>query len=257
MDTALVRPVPDSFSRALVGEPGAALDPDRARRQHADYVAMLDAAGYRIEAVAGDEAHPDCVFIEDTAVVLGSVAVIARSGASSRRGETAPVRDALANQFPIATIDAPGTLDGGDVMQVGGKVYVGHSERSNPAAIEQLKEIATGYELEVTAVRVHDGLHLKSSVVPLDAETVLITPDSVDEDALNGLRIVREAPTERFRASALPMRDGRLLMTTSAPATSEMLASIGYDVVAADVTELQAADGGLTCMSILFREPAR
>jgi dimethylargininase len=257
MDTALVRPVADSFSRALVGEAGSALDPDRARRHHADYVALLDSAGYTIEEVAGDEAHPDCVFIEDTAVVLGSVAVIARSGASSRRGEAAPVRDALTARFSIATIDAPGTLDGGDVMQVGGKAYVGHSARTNPAAIEQLAEIATGCGLEVTTVRVHDGLHLKSSVLPLDAETVLVTPNSVDEDALNGLRIVREAPTERFRASALPMRDGRLVITTSAPATSEMLASIGYDVVPIDVTELQAADGGLTCMSILFHEPVR
>ena len=257
MDTALVRPVADSFSRALVSESESALDPDRARRQHADYVALLDSAGHTIEEVAGDEVHPDCVFIEDTAVVLGSVAVIARSGASSRRGEAAPVRDALGNRFSIATIDAPGTLDGGDVMQVGGKVYVGHSARTNPAAIEQLAEIATGCGLEVTTVRVHDGLHLKSSVLPLDAETVLVTPDSVDEDALNGLRIVREAPTERFRASALPMRDGRLLVTTSAPATSEMLASIGYDVVPIDVTELQVADGGLTCMSILFHEPVR
>jgi dimethylargininase len=134
---------------------------------------------------------------------------------------------------------------------------VGHSERSNPAGIEQLVEIAAGCGLDVTTVRVHDGLHLKSSVLPLDAETVLVTPDSVDEAALNGLRVVREAPTERFRASALPMRDGRLLITTSAPLTSEMLANIGYDVVPVDVTELQAADGGLTCMSILFRDPAR
>ena len=115
MDIALVRSVTDSFSRALVGEPGSVLDPDRARRQHADYVAVLRSAGYTIEEVAGDEAHPDCVFIEDTAVVLGSVAVIARSGASSRRGEAVPVRDALTGRFSIATIDAPGTLDGGDV----------------------------------------------------------------------------------------------------------------------------------------------
>jgi dimethylargininase len=257
MDIALVRSVTDSFSRALVGESGSVLDPDRARRQHAEYVAVLRSAGYTIGEVAGDEAHPDCVFIEDTAVVLGSVAVIARSGASSRRGEAVPVRDALTGRFSIATIDAPGTLDGGDVMQVGGKVYVGHSERSNPAGIEQLVEIAAGCGLDVTTVRVHDGLHLKSSVLPLDAETVLVTPDSVDEAALNGLRVVREAPTERFRASALPMRDGRLLITTSAPLTSEMLANIGYDVVPVDVTELQAADGGLTCMSILFRDPAR
>ena len=255
-DTALVRPVPGSFARALVGEPGRDLDPERARSQHAGYQQMLRSAGYTIEEVASSEAHPDCVFVEDAAVVVGSIAVITRSGAAPRRGERPPVRDALARRFPIATIEAPGTLDGGDVMQVGGSVFAGRSTRTNPEGIEQLAAIAAGSGLRVATVRVLDGLHLKSAVLPLDAETVLVTPGAVDEEALGDLRILSEAPTERFSASVLPMRDGRLMVTTTAPATAEMLAGLGYSVAPVNVTELQAADGGLTCLSILFAEPA-
>lgn len=257
MDTALVRPVANSFARALVAEPGATLDPSRARAQHSAYVALLRSAGYAIEEVPGDEGHPDCVFIEDAAVVVGSVAVVARSAAKSRRGETGPVRDALASRFSLAPIEAPGTLDGGDVMQIGGSIYVGHSRRTNLAGIGQLAEIAREAGLDVTTVKVDDGLHLKSSVLPLDTETVLVTPNCVDETALRGLRVLSESPTERLRASVLPMRDGRLLITDNAPYTTEMLAGAGYEVTPVDVTELQAADGGLTCMSILFAEPDR
>jgi dimethylargininase len=254
VDVALVRGVPDSFARAIVSEPGSALDVDRARRQHAEYVETLRSAGYTIDEVAADDDHPDCVFIEDTAVVLGSVAVIARCRATSRRGETDPVRAALSDRFAIAMIEPPGTLDGGDVMQIGGSVFVGRSTRTNQQGIDQLAAIAARVDLEVIGVEVRQGLHLKSAVLPLDAETVLTTPNSVEEEKLRGLRVLSEALSERFRASALPMRDGRLLVTSTAPLTAKMLAGAGYHVAPIDVTELQAADGGLTCMSILFAD---
>lgn len=254
MDIALVRGVPDSFTQALVAKEGLALDAERARRQHREYVAVLRSAGYLIEEIVADEDHPDCVFIEDTAVVIGQSAVIARSGAVSRRGETAPVREALAGRFSISTIEPPGTIDGGDVMQVGGSVFVGQSTRTNREGIDQLASIVERPDLTLIAVDVHQGLHLKSSVLPIDDETVLVTHNSVDEEALRGLQILYEAPSERLRASALPISDGRLLITSNAPETTEMLANAGYDVALVDVTELQAADGGLTCMSILFAE---
>jgi len=255
VDTALVRGVPDSFIDALRGGSGPALDADLARKQHGVYVALLESAGYAIEAVAADERHPDCVFIEDTGVVLRSTAVIARSGAPSRRGETPQVAEALASRFSTTTIEPPGTLDGGDVMQIGGSVYVGRSRRTNRNGIDQLAAICAMLDLPVTIVDVHDALHLKSVVLPLDDEAVLTTPNSVDEQALKDLQILYEAESERRRCSALPMRDGRLMVTANAPATADMLAKAGYSVVPIDVSELQAADGGLTCLSIVFREP--
>lgn len=252
-DTALVRAVPDSFAHALHGEAGPALDSHLARRQHAAYVGMLDAAGYVVEQLTADEAYPDGVFIEDIAVVLGPIAIITRSGAPSRRGEAEVVRDALSVRFVIETIEPPGTLDGGDVMQLDGSLYVGRSARTNEHGIAQLAAIAAPLGLAARIVQVHDGLHLKSAVLPVDESTVLVTPNSVDEAPLQGLRILYEEESERHSASALPLRDGRLIVTESAPATGAMLARAGYDIVPIDVSELQAADGGLTCLSILIQ----
>ena len=255
MDTALVRGVPDSFIDALRRKSGPALDADLARNQHGAYVAALESAGYAIETVAADERHPDSVFVEDTAVVVGSTAVIARSGALSRRGETPPVAAALASRFSTTAIVRPGTLDGGDVMQIGGSVYVGRSRRTNRNGIDQLAAICATLDLPVTTVDVDDALHLKSIVLPLDDETVLVTANGVDEEALKDLQVVHQAESKRHRCSALPMPDGRLMVTANAPATADMLAKAGYVVVPIDVSELQAADGGLTCLSIVFREP--
>jgi dimethylargininase len=256
ISTALVRPVPRSFGRALVGRPGTRLDPDRAAQQHAGYVNALRSAGYTIEEIPGDDAYPDSVFVEDAAVVLGATAVATRSGAPSRRGEAPSVRESLARRFNLEHIEAPGTLDGGDVMQVGGSVYVGRSTRTNASGIEQLGEIASRLGIPVVPVEVCEGLHLKSSVLPLDDETVLVTPASVDEEALGRLRILHAPMEGGRRPSALPLRNGNVLVPAANPAASAILVAHGYDVTPIEVGALQAADGGLTCMSILFEEPS-
>jgi dimethylargininase len=255
VEVALVRPVPDSFVGAIRVAGGPGLDVALAREQHRGYVTMLESAGYLVETVASDEHYPDCVFIEDTAVVLGPIALIARSGAPSRRGESGPVAEALSSRFSITAVAAPGTLDGGDVMALGNAVFVGRTRRTNDDGIAQLAAVCATIGLPLTTVVVHHGLHLKSVVLPLDDETVLVTPNSVDEGALHGLRILYEADTERHRCSALPLHDGRLLVTAGAPATADMLATVGFAVVPVDISELQAADGGLTCLSIIIDEP--
>ena len=131
-------------------------------------------------------------------------------------------------------------------------IYVGISERTNHEGISQLRPVAASQGLALQSVKVVDTLHLKSAVLPVDSETVVVTSDSVDEPALGGLRIIYEDAAERHRFSCLPMFNGRLLATASSPRTNETLAAAGYLVDPIDVSELQAADGGLTCMSILF-----
>lgn len=250
--TALIRPVPDSFEQALVREGRPSLDVSRARDQHDQYRAQLERSGYQVEVVPSDDAHPDCLFIEDTAVVLGNVAVVTIPGAAARRGETPPVAEALGRHFALERIAAPGTLDGGDVMITDHALYVGRSERTNDHGIDQLRQIAAAQGLELIQVGVQGTLHLKSAVLPVDDETVVVTPDAVDEAALDGLRLIYEAGSERNRFSALPLVDARLLVTANAPKTSELVAGLGIEVSPIDVSEIQAADGGLTCMSILF-----
>lgn len=251
MQTALIRGVPNTFDQAIV-RGGRRPDVRRARQQHDAYRGALEVAGYRIEKIAADNHYPDCVFVEDTAVVLGDVAVIARPGAPSRLGEVGPVHDLLRTLFTVETIEEPGTLDGGDVMLMGGKVYVGLSDRTNEAGIEQLGSIAKGRGLDLIAIPVSGVLHLKSAVLPVDAETVVVTPGTVDETLLDGLRIVREIEHERGLFSALPLASGQVLVTDSAPDTVSQVADLDLDVRPIDISEILAADGGLTCMSILF-----
>lgn len=252
MPTALVREVGESFARALA-DPGAPdVDVALARAQHDRYRAELAGAGYRVEALAADEACPDGVFIEDTAVVLGETAVLARPGAPSRQAEVGAVAEVLAGDFGLVEIEPPGTLDGGDVFLAGNTLYAGLSRRSNQSGVDQLSRAATEAGLEVVQVPVGDTLHLKSAVLPLDEETVLVTRGGAEEEPLARLRIVHEDDQERYLCSVLPLGNGRLLVTASAPRTADLLAGLGYEVVPIDISEFQAKSGGLTCLSILF-----
>jgi dimethylargininase len=236
----------------LVRHGRPALDLAGARAQHDQYRRLLEQAGHIIRVVPSDEAHPDCVFIEDTAVILGTVALITRPGAESRRGETPPVERALEGRFHIAHINTPGTLDGGDVLIMGGSAYVGRSSRTNDEGIDQLRAVAHHQGFGLVTVDVEEVLHLKSAVLPIDQETVVVTPRTVNEAGLRGLRILYEDDDERHRFSALPLADGTVMVTASAPKTVAMVAAQGADVVPIEVSHIQAADGGLTCMSIIF-----
>ncbi len=251
MATALIRQVPKCFDRALVREGRPAIDVELARRQHDEYRRRLEEAGYTIEVVPPDESHPDCVFVEDTAVIVGSVALITRPGAPERRGETEPVAAALSG-FPLVRVNAPATIDGGDVLTAGDTLYVGRSSRTNDGGIGQLRAVASDQGFGVIVVDVHDTLHLKSAVLPVDAETVVVTRGAVDEEKLADFRIVYESDSEPHRFSALPLRDGTVLVTASAPATAARVVALGHRVVPIDVSQIQAADGGLTCMAVLF-----
>jgi dimethylargininase len=251
--TALIRPVPDSFPQALVRHGQPVIDLGLARAQHQQYVRHLEESGHAVQVVPADEAHPDCVFIEDTAVILGEAALITRPGADSRRGETGPVEEALAKRFDIARVNAPGTLDGGDVLIVHEIVYVGRSARTNNEGIDQLRAVAHLQGLQVVTVDVEDVLHLKSAVLPIDEETVVVTPRTVDETKLDGLQIIYEHEEERHLFSALPLADGTVMVTAAAPQTSARVGSRGVELVPIDVSQFQLADGGLTCMSIIVR----
>lgn len=213
--TALIRAIPSSFANALVRHGRPSLDPAIARQQHSEYRTRLAGAGYAITEIPADEGCPDCVFIEDTAVIIGSVAVITRPGAPSRRPETPPVAKALESHRTIISIESPGTIDGGDVFTMNDTVYVGLSERTNQEGIAQLKPVAASQDLRIQVVKVVDTLHLKSAVLPVDGETVVVTPNSVDQPALGDLRILYEDAAERHRFSGLPMFNGRLLATAS------------------------------------------
>ncbi len=252
MMRAWVRGVPNCFDGAIIGESGRKPDVAKARLQHDDYVLRLEDSGLDVERVAVDESHPDCVFIEDTAVLMGDQVVLCRPGAEARRGEVDAVGEALRGHFEVTTLTEPATLDGGDVMVINDVAYVGQSERTNEAGIDQLSEVAASEGMRTVAIGVSGVLHLKSAVLPVGGEAVAVARGTVDESKLESLRLLRVADDERAQFSALPLAD-RLLVTASAPQTGRHLETLGFDVDVIDVSEILAADGGLTCMSIIER----
>jgi dimethylargininase len=202
--------------------------------------------------LTADSRFPDSVFVEDPVVVVGRTALITRLGAASRVGEEVLVAEKLASHLDIVSMAPPATLEGGDVFIVNETVYVGRSERTNQEGINQLSEIAAQHQLGVVPVDVSGVLHLKSSVLPIDSETVVVTPGTVDESKLAAFRVIHENVTERHKFSALALQTGVVIVTHNAPRTSEQVAALGQEVIPVDVSEIQAADGGLTCMSVMF-----
>ena len=235
----------------LVHQQRSAIDVALARRQHRLYEEALAGLGCRVEALPPDPELADSVFVEDAAIVLDEVAVITRPGAESRRPETAAIARALAPYRPLVSIEPPATLDGGDVLRIGRTLYVGLSGRSNQAAIDQLSRALAPFGYAVHGVAVQGCLHLKSAVTAVDDASVLVNPDWVDPEAFTGTRPIEIDPREPGAANVLRIGE-RVIYPASFPATRRRLASAGVDVVEVDVSELQKAEGAVTCCSLVF-----
>lgn len=235
--------------------PRVPIDLDLARQQHAEYVRALESRGCRVLALPAQDDLPDAVFVEDVALVFDEVAVMTRPGAESRRGEGASVAPLLASLRPMRAIEAPGTLDGGDVMRVGRQVYVGRSARSNDEGIEQLRTLLAPFGYRVHAVVTHGCLHLKSAVTVVADDTLLVQPAWVDVAQFAGYRLIEVDPAEEHAANALRIGDG-VIHPLCFPRTRARLEQAGIDVTTVDVSELQKAEGATTCCSLVLRDLA-
>jgi dimethylargininase len=223
------------------------IDYRTAVRQHQEYRALLASLGCEILEIPGDERYPDCVFIEDTAVVLDDVAVITRPGAESRRGEVEAVAEVLANYRRLARIEGPATIDGGDVLVLDDRIYVGRSERTNAEGIEQLRRL-TGRE--VIGVDLHGALHLKTAITRVSKNELLVNRDWVDLAPFARWTLIDVDPSEPFAANAVLLGDV-VIYPEAFPQTHARLAHLDVRTVHAD--ELAKAEGGMTCCSLLLR----
>ena len=228
------------------------IDVATARLQHAGYERLLGVLGCEVRRIAPAPEHPDGVFVEDAAVVVDEVAVITRPGAASRRGETVGVEAALAGLRPIARIEAPGTLDGGDVLVVGRRVFVGRTPRTNDEGIAQLRGILSPHGYTVEGVPVTGCLHLKTAVTALDDATVLVNPAWVDPAAFAPLTAVEVDREEPMAANVLRIGDA-LLYAEAYPRTRAALEARGYRLHLVDASELAKAEGAVTCCSLILR----
>jgi len=228
------------------------IDLDRAVAQHAAYAALLRSLGLEVLELPADPALPDCCFVEDVAVVLDEVALLAMPGAPSRRGEVRAVEEALARFRPLERTRLPATLEGGDVLRVGRRLFVGRSERTNEAGIARLAAVAEPLGYRVVPVTVTGCLHLKSAVTALDDERLLANPAWLDPSPLAGLGVVAVDPDEPGAANVLRV-GGAVVAHPGFPRTIDRLAALGYAVRTLDVSEFVKAEAALTCKSLLFR----
>jgi dimethylargininase len=232
--------------------PRQLIDVAKATAQHQAYRDCLAELRVQVVSLPALPGLPDAVFVEDPAVVLDEVAVISNMGAPSRRPEAASLAEALSRHRPLKFLTEPATLDGGDVLRVGRSVFVGLSRRTNREGFEQLRDLLSLYDYRVEPVEVRGCLHLKSACSYIGNETVLVNRRWIDAQRLRQFKFLDVAEEEPAAANAL-LIDNAVVLPVSFPKTRGLLEEGGFCVRAIDVSELQKAEAGVTCCSLIFR----
>lgn len=250
---ALVRrPAPGLADGLLTHKERVSVDVDLASRQWTGYCHALADAGWQVQEVAPAPDHPDSVFVEDTVVMFGSLAVLTRPGAAERRGETGGTAEHLRGVpgIEVVAIQEPGSLEGGDVLKVGDTVYVGASSRTNAEGIRQLRALLAPRGYRVVAVPLTRALHLKSAVTALPDGTIIGFPPIVDAPSL----FPHFLPVPEEEGLAVVVLDEEtVLMSDAAPASAALVRSLGYAVVTVDIGEFTKLEGCVTCLSVRGR----
>lgn len=230
------------------------IDLDKARAQHAEYEKLLTQLGCKVQRLKAQPTMADSVFIEDTAVVLPELAIIARPGAESRRNEVAAVAEALKPFRKVLRIeDKMATLDGGDVIVAGKKIFIGQTARTNAFGREALVRMTSQFGYQVDGITVSHCLHLKSAACLVAPDTMLINPKWAFKQAFHDFKVIETDPSEPYAANAVLV--GKALVYAEAfPKTRARLEAAGIAVHAIDASELAKAEGGVTCCSLIFPE---
>jgi dimethylargininase len=249
---AIARKPGENFARGLTTNVNS--QPPRYERllkQHGNYLDTLISCGLQVTVLDPLPDFPDAYFVEDTAVVTPDVAVVTNPGADSRKGEVESIARVLANFRKIERILAPGTLDGGDVLQVDNHFFIGVSQRTNKEGAEQLGSILEGFGNTWGTISVGDGLHFKSSVNYVGKNTLIVTPDFAENTELSGYNRIILERDEVYAANTLLVND-RLLTPAGFPSVRKRLEGLGCEIIELETSEMRKMDGGLTCLSIRF-----
>lgn len=255
------------FSRAIVRPPGTnyadgltrialgAPDYERALRQHTSYCDALARCGLELLYLDADERYPDSTFVEDTAVLIPTAAILTRPGAASRTGEVVSIKETLSDLYPrIDSIQEPGTVDGGDVCEAGNHFFIGLSERTNEAGAGQLAAVlmSYGYTSSFVDIRNMKGiLHLKSGLASLGDNSLVAIEALSNREEFRGYELVRVTRDEEYAANCVRVND-YVLVAAEYPVFEQTLRGLGYETIAVEMTEFQKMDGGLSCLSLRF-----
>jgi len=263
-----VRPVPDSYDRCVTTGVEK-IDVALARRQHAEYCKALQRLGLELIWIGGDHTLPDSCFVEDTAVIFGEKAVICNMSTSSRAREVVEVAKVMEKLKQTCYIKPPATIDGGDVLKIDGRVFVGlsartnlhairqlreileNSARTNLHAIRQLREILENSNLEIAPVKVHNVLHLKSACTYLGNDYVILSKGHFDTQILRDYKKIVVARGEKYAADCLAI-NGTVLMAKGYPETKKLVEKEGFCVKELEISEFRKGEGALTCLSIIW-----
>lgn len=224
----------------------------RALLQHAAYIEALRAAGLEVILLAPDPRFPDGCFVEDTAVVLPEIAVISNPGASSRAGETEEMKSVLSQFRRPAPIEPPGTLEGGDVLRVERRFFIGLSRRTNEEGIRQFARIVGQFGYSTKTVKPGPFLHLKSGLAYIGDNRLVAAPAMAAMEEFSGYEIITTRQEEAYAANCLRMAHGTIAIANGHPHITQSIQAAGYGTVELEMTEFQKMDGGLTCLSLLF-----
>ncbi|HEY0407848.1 MAG TPA: arginine deiminase family protein [Pyrinomonadaceae bacterium] len=254
---AITRAVSQQLARCeLTFKDREGVDYERAVRQQEAYRRLLERCGAEVFNLEASDAHPDCCFVADTAVVLDELAIIARMGAAARRGEITAAEKILSNYREVARIEPPATLDGGDVVCLGKQLFVGRSGRTNEQGIAALANLAREFGYQVTPVGVNGSLHLTTACSALDEETVLLNPCWIDDAPFARFRVICGPEQEPWAANT--MRVGETIcVEADAPRTLQLVGRFCPRVEVCDISEFRKAEGSLSCLSLLFRDAGR
>jgi dimethylargininase len=254
MSTAIVRGVPATFDRCIRPRgDDRPIDVALASEQHARYCDTLQSLGLRLIHLDADDRYPDCCFVEDTAVVVGDTAIVCEMGARSRRGEEVAVAGALAGRR-LFRLEPPATMDGGDVIFLGGRLFVGLTARTNEDAVRQVERILGPSRVDAVPVPVTGFLHLKSACTPIAPNTLLMSERFAAGGALAGLagfeRLI--VPEEEGYAANCLSVGGVVIVSAGYRRTKSLIESNGHRTVSLDMSEFRKGGGSLTCLSIVL-----
>jgi dimethylargininase len=222
-----------------------------AMQQHEGYLRALERCGASVTVLDVNRSMADCVFVEDTALVLDEVAVMMSPGAVSRRGEPGGIEPELRKYRAIERVSLPATIDGGDIVVSGRSVYVGASPRTNADGISSLRSILGRYGYSVTAVPVRSCLHLKTALSALPDGRFLVNADWIDWTTLPASSLVHVPRGEPWAGDVLVIGE-RIIVSDAFPLTARLLAGLGWPVIPVSVSEFAKAEGGVTCLSLVF-----
>jgi len=252
MLTAITRAVsPAIVNCELSFIPREPIDLQIAIAQHQAYEQLLEKFGARVVSLPAEPLLPDSMFVEDPAIILDELAVIFPLGTESRRPEAVSLAEAISKFRKLERVTLPGTLEGGDILRIGRKLFVGVTKRSNTEGIRQLSGILARHNYEVIAVPVTGCLHLKSALTFLGRETLLANRAWFDLSPFSDYRWIDVDPAEPHAANALALAN-TVIFPASFPRTRARIESPGFHVTPLDISELQKAESGLTCSSLIF-----